>query len=90
MNPTPFILEGEGHFCANYPEGAGTCLSPQRYLLNDLAAQGDVGATEDIGHVPGYFQIILPIHTWNLGGGEKQDHHSWNQLPSPCFTQSFA
>lgn len=36
------------------------------YLLNDSAAQGHIGPTEDISHVSGYFQVILPIHAWDL------------------------
>lgn len=36
------------------------------HLLNDSAAQRHVGATEDVSHVPGHFQVILPIYTWDL------------------------
>lgn len=36
------------------------------HLLNDSAAQRHVGTTEDIGHVSGHFQVILPIYTWDL------------------------
>ena len=36
------------------------------HLLNDSAAQRHIGTTEDISHVSGYFQVILPIYTWDL------------------------
>lgn len=36
------------------------------HLLNDLAAQGDVGPAENVSHVPRHLQVILSIHPGDL------------------------
>lgn len=42
------------------------------HLLNDPAAERHVSTTEDVRHVPRHLQVILAIHTWDLG--DKGDH----------------
>lgn len=41
------------------------------HLLNDFAAQRDVGPTEDVSHIPGHLQVVFAIHTGDLQGWDK-------------------
>lgn len=40
-----------------------SCFS---HLLDEFAAQRDVGAAEDVGHVPGHAEVVLFIWLWHL------------------------
>lgn len=57
------------------------------HLLNDSAAEGHVGAAEDIRHVPRHFQVILAIHTWDLKGKGDYVRRVTTCLPSPLRHQ---
>lgn len=52
------------------------------HLLNESAAQGHISTTEDVGHVPWYFQIVLAIHTWDLKGNGAYVRHVTTPLSS--------
>lgn len=53
------------------------------HLLNDLAAQGDVGAAEHVSHVPRHLQVILSIHPGDLQ--RRAILRVWDQ-PAQGFT----
>lgn len=38
------------------------------HLLNDAAAEGHVGTTEDVRHVARHLQIVLAVHARDLEG----------------------
>lgn len=45
------------------------------HLLDDAAAERHVSTTEDVRHVTGHLQVILAIHTRDLGGNGDHMRH---------------
>lgn len=49
-----------------------SCVS---YLLDEFAAQRDVGAAEDVGHVSGHTEVVLFIRLWHLHVKRQSEFH---------------